>query len=86
MSYLFNQNNMKKLYLLSLINLLCITLTAQNYNLIKDIPYRSEENEYALNRCKLDVYYPEDIKDFPTIVWFHGGGLTSGEKFIPEEF
>ena len=33
----------------------------------------------------MDLYYPEQIKDFPVIVWFHGGGLSSGNKFVPEE-
>jgi len=35
-------------------------------------------------RCRLDVYVPEDQTGFPTVVWFHGGGLTSGERFVPE--
>ncbi len=30
------------------------------------------------------MYYPKDKKDFPTVVWFHGGGLTGGNKHIPE--
>lgn len=38
-----------------------------------------------MERCKLDLYYPENAKDFPTVVWFHGGGLSGGSKFIPEE-
>ena len=77
---------MKKLFILSLVSLLYISLSAQNYSIVKDISYRTDGNEYALSRCKLDIYYPESTKDFPTVVWFHGGGLTSGEKFIPEEF
>jgi acetyl esterase/lipase len=35
-------------------------------------------------RCRLDVYYPTDVKSFATVVWFHGGGLTNGNRFIPE--
>jgi len=35
-------------------------------------------------RCKLDIYYPENVDNFITVVWFHGGGLTGGEKSIPE--
>ncbi len=34
---------------------------------------------------KLDIYYPENKKDFSTIVWFHGGGMEGGNKFIPKE-
>ena len=41
--------------------------------------------QYRSERCKLDVYYPKGKKGFKTIVWFHGGGLTEGEKYIPEQ-
>lgn len=34
-------------------------------------------------RCKLDVYYPENKTGCPVVVWFHGGGLTQGNKSIP---
>ena len=56
------------------------------YVLEQDILYRegNEVTEAMRQRCRLDVYYPEGLKDYPTIVWFHGGGLTSGEKSIPE--
>lgn len=51
----------------------------------KDIPYRTEAetaaDDYAKAQCKLDLYLPpEPAKDFPLIVWFHGGGLTAGSK------
>ena len=42
-------------------------------------------SQYRSERCKLDLYYPKGKKNFKTIVWFHGGGLTGGEKSIPEE-
>ena len=63
-------------------------LTAQNktdglYVVERDIPYHTEAGEYAAERCKLDFYYPVGEKDFPTVVWFHGGGLTGGHKDIP---
>lgn len=53
------------------------------YTTEKDIPYHAEAGEYAAERCVLDFYYPTDIKDFPTLVWFHGGGLDHGSKSIP---
>jgi acetyl esterase/lipase len=57
------------------------------YQIKIDIPYYSElvnqSDEYIKERCVLDVYYPKNINNFPTIVWFHGGGLTGGEKEIP---
>ena len=54
------------------------------YTTEKDIPYHAEAGEYAAERCVLDFYYPAGLKDFPTVVWFHGGGLTGGQKDIPE--
>jgi acetyl esterase/lipase len=38
-----------------------------------------------LKSCRLDVYYPVKEKKFATIVWFHGGGLTEGSRFVPDE-
>ena len=73
---------MKKI-LLSIITLaLAVTALAQDYAHIKDIPYTSadETDAYRLERCKLDIYYPENTSDFATLVWFHGGGLKGGEK------
>jgi len=66
------------------------TIPAQTtYQTIENIPYRAEaeqnSDEYIAGRCKLDLYYPENTTDYKTVVWFHGGGITSGEKFIPEK-
>jgi len=47
----------------------------------KDIPYRPDaESEYTRESCKLDLKIPDGAKDFKTVVWFHGGGLTGGNK------
>ncbi len=59
-----------------------------SYVTVEDIPYyelSGEISEYQTERCKLDIYYPTDMDSFATIVWFHGGGLRAGEKFIPEQ-
>ena len=53
------------------------------YRIEKDIPYHQDAGDYARERCTLDFYYPAELKDFPTVVWFHGGGLISGNKEIP---
>ena len=56
----------------------------------KDIPYYDEDFprtanlEYLQERCKLDLVLPEGRKDFPTLVWFHGGGLSGGRKHVPK--
>ncbi len=77
--------NMKKTVLaLIFLTLVQIASAQDRYNLEKDIPYHLNAGEYAAERCKLDFYYPTSVKDFPTVVWFHGGGLTGGSKSIPE--
>ena len=40
---------------------------------------------YQKSQCRLDIYYPKNAKNFATIVWFHGGGITGGRKEIPKE-
>ncbi|MEA4986255.1 hypothetical protein SDC9_45996 [bioreactor metagenome] len=68
----------------------CMALAAQetNYTTKNDIPYYSKEisgkDTYIRERCLLDIYYPENKKGYSTVVWFHGGGLTGGQKEIPE--
>lgn len=60
-------------------------VSAEDYELKKDIQYRlGELSEYEKSRCRLDIYYPSKQKGFKTVVWFHGGGLTGGSKSIPK--
>ena len=56
------------------------------YTIDKDILYRTGDDltPYMQERCRLDVYYPTGVKSFPTVVWFHGGGITGGNKSIPK--
>lgn len=56
------------------------------YGLVSDIAYRTGDDlsEYMRERCRLDVYYPLNAKDFSSVVWFHGGGLRGGEKSVPD--
>ena len=82
---------MKRSLLTLLLAAFCLVIFAQSteYTTKGNIHYYSEtdnqNDEYIHERCVLDVYYPEGIEDFPTVVWFHGGGLTGGNKFIPQE-
>ena len=76
---------MKKSLILALVILVCCMSANAQYQTVKDIPYVSGGNQYAKERCKLDVYYPTDKKDVPVVVWFHGGGLEGGEKYIDPE-
>lgn len=47
--------------------------------IFKNIEYATGP-EYAGGRGKLDVYVPEGEGPFAVIVFFHGGGLTNGDK------
>lgn len=61
---------------------------AQKHVLTADIPYKQQTADvYSRERCKLDMYRPTSVaKGFQTLVWFHGGGLTGGDKkHVPEE-
>lgn len=59
----------------------------QTYVTEKDLNYYpaavAEKDAYINSQCKLDLYYPKGAKNFATIVWFHGGGITGGKKEIP---
>ena len=80
---------MKKILLTALLVFITSLALAQEveYQIKQGIPYYSklvnQSDEYINERCVLDVYYPSNLTNFPTIVWFHGGGLTGGEKKIP---
>ena len=58
------------------------------YKTETDIPYYQEnvrqKDPTIHERCRLDIYYPVNKKDFATVIWFHGGGLTGGKKELPE--
>lgn len=56
------------------------------YDTVKGIAYRGTTGDaYTDSMCRLDVYYPVDKKDFATVVWYHGGGLTGGKRSVPRE-
>ncbi|MDI1256016.1 MAG: alpha/beta hydrolase [Flavobacterium sp.] len=81
---------MKKAHFLFLLLILSFTISAQDIGYITktNIHYYADSinktNQYINERCVLDLYYPKNQKNFATIVWFHGGGLTEGQKEIPE--
>lgn len=62
--------------------------TTYTYKTLSNIAYYDQatnaSDPYIKERCVLDLYYPENAKNFPTVVWFHGGGITGGSKEIPE--
>ncbi|MEN9841400.1 MAG: Carboxylesterase NlhH, partial [Verrucomicrobiota bacterium] len=57
--------------------------TAKAVTVQKDISYLSPEeakDPYRQERCVLDIHTPVGAKNLPVVVWFHGGGLTEGDK------
>jgi len=48
--------------------------------LVRDVSYVGSGDAYRLSRCRLDVQTPDAGTGFPTVVWFHGGGLTGGKR------
>lgn len=81
---------MKKLILLLTFFFIYTTSFSQKleYETKSNIQYYNaavnKSDSYINERCVLDIYYPKNTKNFATIVWFHGGGLTGGSKEIPE--
>ncbi|WP_292008485.1 alpha/beta hydrolase [Chryseobacterium sp.] len=79
---------MRKILISISIILFSIIVSGQEYKTLNNIHYYEEKinqtDKYIDERCVLDIYIPQNVKDFPTVIWFHGGGLTGGEKEIPE--
>lgn len=79
---------MKNLFCLFLM-FICFRVSAQEIKYLRkdNISYyerSTTQDDYMRSQCRLDIYYPENKKDFATIVWFHGGGITGGSKEIPK--
>lgn len=57
------------------------SLLAVDFDTKRAVSYRD-----GAERCIMDIYHPYDTTmSLPVIVWFHGGGLTGGERHIPFE-
>jgi acetyl esterase/lipase len=76
---------MRRVLMTTLSLIFVIGTWGQNYKQTDDISYTTKTDAYAKERLKLDVYYPEEAKDAPVVVWFHGGGLEQGQKEIPRK-
>ena len=81
---------MNKLLLCFLFGVLSLTIAAQqSYKLEKAIPYYPTEfyknDSYKDSMCVLDIYYPVGVKNFATVVWLHGGGITGGHRDLPKQ-
>lgn len=75
-----------RLSVLTVLLIAALSVTAQTtqYQITRNIPYvTASEDAYRTQRCKLDMYSPVTA-GFATVIFFHGGGLEGGEKFIPK--
>lgn len=53
-----------------------------SYMTQKGIRYAENADDPRYSRCWLDIYYPKNIEDFPTVIWIHAGGLKHGNRYI----
>lgn len=66
---------------LLLILFACCTVSASEFEVIENIPYKTGDlTDYEAERCKLDLYVPKSADNFATLIWFHGGALRNGHK------
>lgn len=81
---------MRKMLLMMLLVICTLSINAQSASnkdatIVSDIQYKSNQDAYVNERCKLDIYYTKGQKDCPVVVWYYGGGLTSGSKQLPSQ-
>tara|TARA_R100001369_G_scaffold92793_1_gene139884 strand:- start:264 stop:1082 length:819 start_codon:yes stop_codon:yes gene_type:complete len=80
---------MKKLVIYIFLAVLPLYANAQaiNYKTTENIHYydsqTADQTSYMKEKSLLDIYYPEGDNKVPVVIWFHGGGLTAGQKEIP---
>jgi acetyl esterase/lipase len=72
-----------------LILVFAFSFAQTEYKTENNIPYYpeniSQKDAYISSQCKLNFYYPTNVKNFSTVIWFHGGGLTGGSNELPKE-
>ncbi len=62
---------------------------ARKVEVVKDVPYYEGDDADPVKNC-LDLYLPKDEKDFPVLVFVHGGAWVIGDRkqygFVGETF
>lgn len=66
-----------------------VPLTADESRVrVQNVVYRTNDETSTpaiQEKCRLDISCPAGEKQFSTIIWFHGGGLTGGQRSVPQE-
>ena len=70
----------RKSLLVLFLALVATVLSAQELRRVEDLCYKPSGDAYEQERCRLDVIWPAGAEDLPVVVWFHGGGLTGGDR------
>ena len=74
---------MKKTFVVLLI--VAALSAAAEIPVVRDLPYYSDPtNAYQAAQCTLDISAPSTATNAPVLIFFHGGGLTTGKKHFPE--
>jgi len=69
---------------LTVLPLFTASSAADEHKTERGISYREQPADDAQReRCLLDIHHPVGSNGFTTLVWFHGGGLTKGERQLP---
>ena len=71
-----------KTLLIILFGTIAVACAASEALPTKDVSYVKDGNDYRRSICTLDLKLPTSA-GFPTVVWFQGGGLESGNKHFP---
>jgi acetyl esterase/lipase len=73
-------------YLLALLSLFGATPRAQGADPHPVFHYNqgTSGDAYQQSQCVLELHIPQGARNYPTVVWLHGGGLTSGQREAPK--
>lgn len=70
--------------ILLILSAFTITFAQGTHSLERNIPYYPVSgNTYQDSICTLDIHMPAKAQNLPVLVWFHGGGLSGGQKDMP---
>ena len=76
---------MKNLLILTFAAMAVLSISAEENSIHRGIYYGPKDaTEYQREKCQLDIYLPAKTDEkFPVLVYFHGGGITGGNRGGP---
>ncbi len=78
-------NIMRVKYICILLLLFSVVLNSFSQVIVSNISYISANDTDVCKKekCKLDICYFNNQNKKPVVIFFHGGGLTTGSKYLP---